>query len=85
MRAVRSAQRKGGHLLYVVPAVFLLTLLSAFPLFQLARMSISDVGIKNIIGLWTNVGLTNFKSITADPDFKQILINTLVFVAIVTF
>ena len=85
MRAVRSAQRKRGHLLYVVPAVFLLTLLSAFPLFQLARMSISDVGIKNITGEWTNVGLTNFKSITADPDFKQILINTLVFVSIVTF
>jgi ABC-type sugar transport system permease subunit len=48
-------------------------------------MSISDVGIKNITGSWTNVGLANFKSITADPDFKQILINTLVFVAIVTF
>lgn len=85
MSAVRSAQRKGDQLLYVVPAVFLLTLLSAFPLFQLARMSISDVGIKNITGTWTNVGLANFQSITADPDFKQILINTLLFVGIVTF
>jgi multiple sugar transport system permease protein len=85
MTAVRSAQRKGGQLLYVVPAVFLLTLLSAFPLFQLARMSISDVSIKNITGTWENVGLANFQSITADPDFKQILINTLLFVGIVTF
>lgn len=83
--AIRSAQRKGGHLLYVVPAVFLLTLLSAFPLFQLARMSFSDVGIKNITGAWTNVGFTNFKAIASDPEFKQILINTLVFVGIVTF
>ena len=85
IRAGRSVQRKGGLLLYVVPAVFLLTLLSAFPIFQLARMSISDVGIKNITGLWTNVGLKNFKSITANPDFNQILINTLIFVTIVTF
>jgi multiple sugar transport system permease protein len=85
MTAVRSAQRKGGQLLYVVPAVFLLTLLSAFPLFQLARMSISDVNIKNITGNWENVGLDNFKLITSDPDFKQILINTLLFVGIVTF
>ena len=85
MTAVRSAQRKGGQLLYVVPAVFLLTQLSAFPLFQLARMSISDVSIKNITGTWENVGLANFQSITADPDFKQILINTLLFVGIVTF
>ncbi len=85
MTAVRSAQRKGGQLLYVVPAVFLLTLLSAFPLFQLARMSISDVNIKNITGKWENVGLDNFKLITSDPDFKQILINTLLFVGIVTF
>jgi multiple sugar transport system permease protein len=85
MTAVRSAQRKGGQLLYVVPAVFLLTLLSAFPLFQLARMSISDVYIKNITGKWENIGLDNFKLITSDPDFKQILINTLLFVGIVTF
>lgn len=85
IKAVWSAQRKGNHLLYAVPAVFLLTLLSAFPLFQLARMSISDVGIKNITGSWKNVGLANFKFIIADPDFKQILINTLVFVGIVTF
>lgn len=85
MTAVRSAQRKGGQLLYVVPAVFLLTLLSAFPLFQLARMSISDVSIKNITGTWESVGLANFKLITSDPDFKQILINTLLFVGIVTF
>ena len=85
IKAVWSAQRKGNHLLYAVPAVFLLTLLSAFPLFQLARMSISDVGIKNITGSWKNVGLANFKFIIADPDFKQILIDTLVFVGIVTF
>lgn len=85
MTAVQSAQRKGRNFLYVVPAIFLLTLLSAFPLFQLARMSISDVGIKNITGSWTNVGLGNFKLIIADPDFNQILINTLVFVGIVTF
>jgi multiple sugar transport system permease protein len=83
--AARSAQRKGVNFLYVVPAIFLLTLLSAFPLFQLARMSFSDVGIKNITGSWTNVGFANFRLITADPDFKQILINTLLFVGIVTF
>ncbi len=85
MLVVRSARRKGGNFLYVVPAVFLLTLLSAFPLFQLARMSISDVGIKNITGSWTNVGLVNFRLIIADPDFRQILINTFLFVGIVTF
>jgi len=85
MDAVRSARRKGSHFLYVVPAVFLLTLLSAYPLFQLARMSFSDVGIKNITGSWENVGLANFRLITSDPDFKQILFNTLIFVGIVTF
>ena len=85
MNAVRSARRKGSHFLYVVPAVFLLTLLSAYPLFQLARMSFSDVGIKNITGSWENVGLANFRLITSDPDFKQILFNTLIFVGIVTF
>jgi ABC-type sugar transport system permease subunit len=48
-------------------------------------MSISDVGIKNITGSWTNVGLVNFRLIIADPDFRQILINTFLFVGIVTF
>ena len=48
-------------------------------------MSFSDVGIKNITGAWENVGLANFRLITSDPDFKQILFNTLIFVGIVTF
>lgn len=68
-----------------MPAFLLLILLSAFPLLQLARMSISDVGIRNITGAWKTVGLANFKFIVADPDFRQILFNTLAFVSIVTF
>lgn len=85
MNAIRSARRDGGILLYVVPATFLLTLLSAFPVFQLARMSLSQVGIKNITTSWNFIGFENFNVVISDPDFRKILLNTLVFVGIVTF
>lgn len=67
-----------------MPGILLLASLSVFPILQLARMSISDVGIKNITGIWEIVGFENFQNIARDPNFIKIVFNTLLFVGIVT-
>jgi multiple sugar transport system permease protein len=85
LAARKSVRRRDLNFLYVGPASLLLFTLSAFPLFQLARMSVSDVGIKNITQAWNTVGLSNFRAIISDSNFNSVLLNTLVFVGIVTF
>ena len=69
-------------LLYVfltIPIAYLL-LLVAFPLGYNIVMSVQDVTIGNIAHFVRPfVGLDNYRTALADPDFRKVLINSLVF------
>ena len=59
-------------------------MLSAYPLIQLVRMSLSAVTSATLNFDWAFVGLANFATGWEQGDTQTALLNTLVFVAIVT-
>lgn len=73
-----------GRLLYVLPAAIVLAVLAAFPLVQLVRMSVSAVTTATLNTDWAFVGLENFAKGWQQGDTQAALLNTLVFVVIVT-
>lgn len=87
-RARRSGNRRGvrshARLVYALPAAILLGLLSAYPLIQLVRMSVSNVTSDTLQKAWPFVGLRNFRSEFHSAVFWQSFHNTLVFVAVVS-
>ena len=62
---------------YLVPAVLLLLAFAIYPLFVLLRMSFSDVGPSNIVGLWHLVGLDNFSAALHNPEMWNAMLRTL--------
>ncbi len=62
---------------FVLPAVVLLLAFAVYPLFVLIRMSLSDVGPSNIIGVWHFVGFNNFRGVFADPELWNSVLRTL--------
>ncbi|WP_308465847.1 carbohydrate ABC transporter permease [Rathayibacter soli] len=59
---------------YILPSIVLLLAFAAYPLFVLVRMSLSDVGPTNIVGMWNFVGLNNFVSaLTTSPLWLSVL------------
>lgn len=79
-----AARRARGQLLFVLPAGFFLAIFSVFPLAQLARMSVSDVRVSNLGGEWRFVGLENVVRNLGNGAFGGVVMNTLLFVGIVT-
>ena len=73
-----------ARLLYVLPAAAVLAVLAAFPLVQLVRMSVSAVTSATLSTNWAFVGLSNFVKSWQQGDTPAALLNTLVFVVIVT-
>jgi multiple sugar transport system permease protein len=83
----RRRRRPGsgpGRLLYIVPAAVLLAVLSAFPLVQLVRMSLSAVTSSTLNSNWAFVGLQNFITGWQQGDTQTAIVNTVIFVVIVT-
>jgi len=78
----RLAQRK--QLLFVAPAAVFLVVFAIFPVFQLLRMSVSDVTVSTLNDTWRFTGLENFQSNFASPAFGETVLNTVIFVGIVT-
>ena len=70
-------KRRPGPVLFVLPAVVLLLAFAAYPLVVLVRMSLSDVGPTNIIGVWHFVGLSNFVHELATSDLWKSALRTL--------
>lgn len=68
---------------YLLPAVAFAAVLSVYPLVQLARMAVSDVGPANLIGDWELVGAANFREVLADPGFWEAARATGVFTIVV--
>jgi multiple sugar transport system permease protein len=56
---------------YLVAALVLLALISVYPLFELVRLSFSNVGPTNLIGSWPWAGLANFRAVLANPLLWQ--------------
>ncbi len=71
-------------LLYVLPAAVFLAVFAVYPLVQLLRMSVSGVRVSNLSGDWPFVGLQNVIQNFGDGAFGSVIVNTIVFVAIVT-
>lgn len=80
-RRRRSTQ---GRLLYVLPAGVILAILAAYPLVQLVRMSVSTVTSATLSTDWAFVGLQNFVHGWQQGDTQNAIVNTAIFVVIVT-
>ncbi|MGQ2914212.1 carbohydrate ABC transporter permease [Microbacterium aurantiacum] len=70
-RTRRSTALKSvfGSSAYLLPAAIVLAALSIYPLIELVRMSLSDVGPGNLIGEWDFVGLANIVEVLNDDGF----------------
>ncbi|MGI8417273.1 MAG: carbohydrate ABC transporter permease [Nakamurella sp.] len=62
---------------FVLPAVILLLAFAVYPLIVLVRMSLSDVGPSNIIGIWHFVGIDNFRAVLGDAEIWHSILRTL--------
>ena len=71
---------------YLVPAVLVCAVLCVYPLVQMARMAVSDVGPANLIGEWAFTGTENLREVLGTPGFwdaaKATGIFTLVLLAV---
>jgi ABC-type sugar transport system permease subunit len=74
-RSRRHLSRK-APVAFVLPAVVLLLAFAAYPLVVLVRMSLSDVGPTNIIGVWHFVGLANYRSILGSSAVWKSMLRT---------
>ncbi len=84
VRRRRRLANSGGRLLFALPAAVFLAVFALFPLVQLVRMSVSDVTSATLHQPWDLVALENFRSDISQSAFGSALVNTGVFVLIVT-
>jgi multiple sugar transport system permease protein len=82
-RRPRSTRGR-GRLLYILPAAIVLAVLSAYPLVQLARLSVSAVTSATLNSDWVFTGIQNFAKGWQQGDTQNAIVNTLFFVVIVT-
>lgn len=79
----KSAIRWRGDLVFLLPAATFLAALVIYPFVQLVEMSVSEVTSDDLFHAWPFVGLTEFQQVIATFDFRQALVNTIIYVAIV--
>jgi multiple sugar transport system permease protein len=80
-RRRRSRSRRNFY--YLAPAFLFLTVLGAYPLEELFRMSVSRISTSTIINTsWPYAGLANFRHAVSQSDFGPVLRNTLVLVTV---
>lgn len=72
-----------GEAVFLLPAALYLAALVFYPFLSLLQMSVSNVTADNIFKTWTFVGLGEFQTVISTPAFREALLNTLVYVAIV--
>lgn len=82
----RPKKRRGGvsrfeHWLYLAPALIVLIALMGYPLFQLINVSLYDYRQDQVSGNapLNFIGLDNYSALMADPEFWQVLGNTIIF------
>jgi multiple sugar transport system permease protein len=64
----------------LLPAVLLFVALTAYPVVNLARMSVSTITWQGAQDFWTFTPKRNFDALTSDPSLSAAVVNTLVFV-----
>ncbi|WP_375001884.1 carbohydrate ABC transporter permease [Aeromicrobium sp. CTD01-1L150] len=67
---------------YLVPAVAVCVLLGVYPLFEMVRMALSDVGPATLIGSWEFVGLANIAEVLGSDAFWSAAKATAIFTAV---
>lgn len=67
---------------YLLPAVVVCALLCVYPLVQMVRMALSDVGPVTLIGDWEFVGLANLREIAGSSAFWDAARATAVFTGV---
>lgn len=85
----RTASRGLGdprrsRLLFALPAAGLIAAMALWPLVQLGWMSLHEVTAVTLNNVWTFIGIENYRELFADPDFWDVVGNTLTFVVVVT-
>lgn len=66
----------------LLPAVLLFTVLTAFPIINLLRMSLSTIEFKGGAEVWSFTPLRNWESLLSDPGLNATLVNTAIFVVV---
>jgi multiple sugar transport system permease protein len=69
----------------LAPAVVIFVALTAFPVVNLLRMSVSTIEFKDGSELWSFTPARNWEALLTDPGLAPTLINTLLFVAVAVF
>jgi multiple sugar transport system permease protein len=83
-RRGRAAPATGSRLGFAAPALLFLAALSVYPIYVLAKMSVSQVSSGTVNQAWPFVGLGNFRALWDGPDLGSAAARTVVFVAVVT-
>lgn len=69
------------YLFLALPVGYLLVLVG-FPVVYNLTMSVQEVTIGNIVDFWRPfVGLSNYQQVLADPVFRKVFVNSIVFVS----
>lgn len=77
VRSGASVAIKARPYIMIAPAMILLLIFSVYPMMNLVYMSFTDF---NLLGTSTNfVGLTNYIDLFNKPDFKNALVNTVIY------
>src|SRR2546429_4334549 len=79
----RRRWRLGGKGIFLLPAALYLAALTFFPMVELIHMSISHVTPEVLYKAWPFVGLDEFVKATSTAEFRDALLNTLIYVAVV--
>jgi multiple sugar transport system permease protein len=70
------------HVFLLAPVIYLLAMVG-FPILYNTAMSVQDVTLRNLGQLVRPfVGLDNFRELIADPIFRKVFVNSLVFVGV---
>lgn len=84
----RGGRRKNARLMrpslaFALPLAAILLVFVGYPMFELVRMSVSDVRPATLLSDWPFVGLQNFTDLFISPDFIATVWRTVVFALIV--
>ena len=66
----------------LLPAVIMFAVLTAYPVLNLFRMSVSTIQFKGNADLWSFTPRRNWDALFSDPSLGAALVNTLVFVVV---
>jgi multiple sugar transport system permease protein len=76
-------RRRLTFLAFAAPAIVLLGVMLVYPLARLLQMSVSDVGIRNILRDWPFSGFDNFASVLSSDVVRSVIVQTVFFVVAV--